>query len=71
MKRIAKGFFLASAARTILHMNDAGASRYADFTHLGFPSTYLLDREEVLHIRITIEEVIRNGEATRVFRRCA
>jgi hypothetical protein len=39
-----------ASLKDILHMNDAGASRYADFTHLGFPSTYLLDREDVLHI---------------------
>jgi hypothetical protein len=31
-------------------MNDAGAHRYADFTHLGHPSTYMLAEEEVLHI---------------------
>ena len=31
-------------------MNDAGANPYADFTYLGFPSTYLLDREDLLSI---------------------
>jgi hypothetical protein len=39
-----------ASLKDILHMNDAGARSYADFTHLGFPSTYLLSCEEVLHI---------------------
>jgi hypothetical protein len=36
--------------KDILHMNDAGASLYSDFTFLGYPSTYLLSPEEVLSI---------------------
>lgn len=39
-----------ASLKDILHMNDAGANRYADFTHLGYPSTYLLTREELLSI---------------------
>ncbi|MDD5063971.1 MAG: hypothetical protein PHQ35_04315 [Phycisphaerae bacterium] len=39
-----------ASLKDILHMNDAGASRYADFTHLGYPSTYLTTREELLGI---------------------
>jgi hypothetical protein len=31
-------------------MNDAGANRYADFSYLGYPSTYLLARQELLGI---------------------
>lgn len=31
-------------------MNDAGARPYADFTHLGYPSTYLLSKDELLGI---------------------
>ena len=31
-------------------MNDAGASKYNDFTYLGWPSTYLLDESELLEI---------------------
>ena len=31
-------------------MNDAGAHPYTDFTYLGYPSTYLLPKEEVLSI---------------------
>jgi hypothetical protein len=39
-----------ASLKDILHMNDAGARTFADFTHLGFPSTYMLSSEEVLHI---------------------
>jgi len=39
-----------SSLKDILHMNDAGASPYADFTYLGYPSTYLLEKEELLGI---------------------
>jgi len=31
-------------------MNDAGASRYADFSYLGYPSTYMLPEEDLLRI---------------------
>jgi hypothetical protein len=37
-----------ASLKDILHMNDAGASHYSDFTCLGFPSTYLLAEEELL-----------------------
>ncbi|MEN7548360.1 hypothetical protein AAG747_10605 [Rapidithrix thailandica] len=39
-----------ASLKDILHMNDAGASPYADFTFLGYPSTYLLKEEEMLKI---------------------
>jgi hypothetical protein len=39
-----------ASLKDILHMNDAGASVYTDFTHFGYPSTYLLPREEVINI---------------------
>ena len=39
-----------ASLKEILHMNDAGASVYNDFTYLGYPSTYLLDEAEVLQI---------------------
>jgi hypothetical protein len=41
--------------KDILHMNDAGAERYADFSYLGFPSTYKLSLEELLYIFNTID----------------
>ena len=36
--------------KDILHMNDAGANTYADFTYFGYPSTYLLSEEDLLNI---------------------
>ncbi len=39
-----------ASLKEILHMNDAGASVYNDFTNLGYPSTYMLEEEEVLGI---------------------
>jgi hypothetical protein len=39
-----------ASLKDILHMNDAGAEHYADFTYLGYPSTYLLEPKELLSI---------------------
>lgn len=39
-----------ASLKEILHMNDAGANVYADFTYLGYPSTYMLPVEETLNI---------------------
>lgn len=39
-----------ASLRDILHMNDGGASPYSDFTYLGYPSTYMLKKDEVLDI---------------------
>lgn len=39
-----------ASLQDILRMNDAGAEHYNDFTHLGFPSTYMLTAEEVIDI---------------------
>ncbi|MHC4320320.1 MAG: hypothetical protein ACYS1B_17495, partial [Planctomycetota bacterium] len=36
-------------------MNDCGATIFNDFTHLGYPSTYLLDLPELLHIFNSID----------------
>lgn len=36
--------------KDILNMNDAGAEHYSDFTYLGHPSTYMLDKKSVLNI---------------------
>jgi hypothetical protein len=36
-------------------MNDAGAGYYADFTYLGFPSTYKLSLEQLLYIFNSID----------------
>ena len=39
-----------ASLKDILHMNDAGAHPYADFTYLGHPSTYMLPEENLLAI---------------------
>ena len=39
-----------ASLKDILHMNDAGANPYADFTYLGYPSTYMLSEAELLGI---------------------
>ena len=39
-----------ASLKDILRMEDAGASPVADFTHFGWPSTYLLEREQLLEI---------------------
>ena len=39
-----------ASLKDILHMEDAGASPVADFTYFGYPSTYLLDQDELLEI---------------------
>lgn len=39
-----------ASLKDILHMNDAGANPYADFTYLGYPSTYLLPGNAVIGI---------------------
>lgn len=44
-----------ASLKDILHMNDAGASHYADFTYLGYPSTYMLGMEDLLHIFNTLD----------------
>lgn len=44
-----------ASLKDILHMNDAGAHSFADFTHLGFPSTYMLSEDELLHVFNTLD----------------
>lgn len=39
-----------ASLKDILHMNDAGAEFYADFTYLGYPSTYMLGESELVNI---------------------
>jgi hypothetical protein len=39
-----------ASLKDILNMNDAGAQYYADFTYVGYPSTYLLTERELLHV---------------------
>jgi len=44
-----------ASLKDILHMNDAGANPYCDFTTLGYPSTYMLSQEEILNIFNTVD----------------
>ena len=39
-----------ASLKDILHMQDAGAKVVNDFTHFGFPSTYMLEEEDLLRI---------------------
>jgi hypothetical protein len=39
-----------ASLKDILHMQDAGAERISDFSHLGYPSTYLLEEADLLGI---------------------
>jgi len=39
-----------ASLKDILHMNDAGADPYNDFTSLGYPSTYLLPEDEMMAV---------------------
>ena len=39
-----------ASLKDILLMNDSGADPYADFTYLGYPSTYMLAEDELLGI---------------------
>lgn len=44
-----------ASLKDILHMNDAGASHYTDFTLLGHPSTYMLELPQLLHVFNTLD----------------
>jgi len=39
-----------ASLKDILRMNDSGAAFYNDFTHFGYPSTYMLKEEELLRV---------------------
>lgn len=39
-----------ASLKDILSMNDAGATRYSDFSFLGYPSTYLIEESEAISI---------------------
>lgn len=39
-----------ASLKDILHMQDAGAESVSDFSHLGFPSTYMLDEPTLISI---------------------
>jgi hypothetical protein len=39
-----------ASLKDILHMNDAGACSFSDFTFLGYPSTYMVSQQEIIDI---------------------
>ncbi|MFT4540912.1 MAG: hypothetical protein ACI835_003372 [Planctomycetota bacterium] len=50
-----------ASLKDILSMNDAGASVYNDFTHFGHPSTYLLEKEELLRMFRDVDSKFANN----------
>lgn len=51
-----------ASLKDILLMEDCGAERIADFTYLGYPSTYMLSKEELLDIFDTIDLKYANNK---------
>ena len=39
-----------ASLKDILHMQDAGADKITDFTYFGYPSTYLLNKKELINL---------------------
>lgn len=54
-----------ASLKDILHMNDAGAKSFADFTYLGHPSTYMLTEEEQLGVFRKLDQ--KNGSNVKNF----
>jgi len=52
-----------ASLKDILHMNDAGAQSFSDFSFLGYPSTYLLEEKELLHVFDTLDLKYANNPA--------
>jgi hypothetical protein len=44
-----------ASLKDVLHMNDAGAVSFSDFSFLGYPATYMLNEAELLHIFNTLD----------------
>ena len=44
-----------ASLQDILHMNDAGAKEFADFTYLGHPSSYMLSKDDLMDIFRTLD----------------
>ena len=51
-----------ASLKDILNMNDAGATRYADFSFMGYPSTYMLEEGEMLSIFNSIDLKYANNK---------
>lgn len=50
-----------SSLKDILHMQDAGAEIVSDFSHLGYPSTYMLDFDSLIGIFKNLDAKIGNN----------
>jgi len=50
-----------ASLKDILLMEDNGAEIISDFTHLGYPSTYMLDQEDIFGIFNTMDLKYANG----------
>ena len=50
-----------ASLKDILLMQDCGAQHVADFSYFGFPSTYMLDFEDLLHIFRSLDEKYGNN----------
>ncbi|MFT5052887.1 MAG: hypothetical protein ACI8QZ_004325 [Chlamydiales bacterium] len=50
-----------ASLKDILHMNDAGASVYNDFTHFGHPSTYMLEQDELMRMFRDVDSKYANN----------
>jgi len=50
-----------ASLKDILHMNDAGADSFSDFTFLGYPTTYMLEEEEIVGIFNNIDLKFANN----------
>ena len=51
-----------ASLKDILLMQDCGAQHITDFSYLGFPSTYMLEIEDLLHIFRTVDAKYGNNE---------
>ena len=49
-----------ASLKEILHIDDAGAEAVNDFTYLGWPSTFLLDEDQVLGVFNALDHAIAN-----------
>ena len=52
-----------ASLKDILHMQDAGAEAVSDFTSLGFPSTYLLEEDDLVGIFESLDAKYANNPA--------
>jgi hypothetical protein len=50
-----------ASLKDVLHMQDAGAERVSDFSNLGFPSTYMLETEQLMEIFQNLDAKFANN----------